>query len=193
MDAARQPDIELARRAAAGENSAWREIYDATRDRLFALVFYHLGDREEALDVLQETYEAAVRGIERYRGEGSLESWLSGIALRRARDWKRRFLRIRKLADPIDESAAPIAAAPGADPEESRLLRRAIGRLSPRQRAAFLLHEWMGYSFEEAGRALGVKEATARVHAHRAREILREMLEIAPAPRTAPTVQGERP
>lgn len=184
------PDMDLARRAEAGENAAWREIYDATKERLFALIAYHTGDREEALDVLQETYTSAVRGIKRYRGEGSLESWLCGIALRRARDWKRRFLARIKSTDPIE--AHPVLEAAGGDPEEARLLRRALSTLPPRQRAAFLLHEWMGYSFGEAAKTMGVKESTARVHAHRAKEALRAALGISPAPpRSTPHLESQ--
>jgi RNA polymerase sigma-70 factor (ECF subfamily) len=52
-----------------------------------------------------------------------------------------------------------------------------LARLPERQRTAVLLHVWMGYSFREVGAALGVSEATARVHAFRGREALRAMLE----------------
>ena len=75
------PDLELAQRAAAGNQTAWREIYTSTREKLFSLLVYHLGNREEALDVLQDVYVGAVQGIERYRGDASLEAWLVGIAL----------------------------------------------------------------------------------------------------------------
>jgi len=189
-------DRELAERAGKGDNAAWREIYDSTRQRLFALIFYHLGDREEALDVLQETYTTAVRGIAKYRGEGSLESWLCGIALRRARDWKRRVLTRLRRTESLDENPRAAGAAPPESLDERRLLRRALASLSPKQRAAFLLHEWMGYSFAEAGAVLGIAEATARVHGHRARESLRKILEGAPpAPASPPdaAMQEQQP
>ena len=90
------PDLNVAKRAQAGDESAWREIVTLTRDRLFALLAHHVGDREEAIDLLQETYLHAVRGLPSYGGRGSLEAWLCGIALRRARGWKRRFLPRRR-------------------------------------------------------------------------------------------------
>ena len=176
------PDMELAGRAERGENAAWREIYDSTKERLFALIYYQIGDREEARDGLQETYTSAVRGIGRYRGEGSLESWLCGIALRRARDWKRRVLTRLKRTDSIDEHPELKLVAKGSDPDEGRLLRRALRRLTSKQRRAFLLHEWMGYTFHEVACLIGVKEATARVHCHRAKETLRKALGAAPEP-----------
>ena len=53
-------DLALATRAADGCEKAWREIYDRTRDRLFALLVYQTGQREEALELLQETYLSAL-------------------------------------------------------------------------------------------------------------------------------------
>jgi hypothetical protein len=54
MSSQHSPDLDLARRAAAGEDAAWRAIYVATRERLFGLLAYHLGNREEALDALRK-------------------------------------------------------------------------------------------------------------------------------------------
>jgi RNA polymerase sigma-70 factor (ECF subfamily) len=183
----------VARRAQAGDESAWREIVTLTRDRLFALLAHHVGDREEAVDLLQETYLHAVRGLQSYSGRGSLEAWLCGIALRRARGWKRRFLPRRKRELPLEEAtpASPTGQPP--DPEEGRRLRQALAGLPERQRSALLLHEWMGYGFAEVGAALAIGEATARVHCFRARETLRAVLSRpeALAPRTR--VQEQRP
>lgn len=192
MEEQPHPDLSVARRALSGEEAAWREIVTLTRDRLFALLAHHLGDRDEALDLLQETYLHAVRGIASYRGRGSLESWLCGIALRRARGWKRRFLPRRKRDLPLAE-AAPDPAPQGGDPEERRRLRQALARLPERQRSAFLLHEWMGYGFAEIAAALGIGEPTARVHCFRAREAMRASL--GGAERSAPRarVQEQRP
>lgn len=176
MNQAQHPDLALAERAAGGDEAAWREIYTATRERLFALLAYHIGNREEARDVLQDVYVGAVRGIGAYRGEGSLEAWLAGIALRRARDWKRRLLGKFKRTDTLEGELSHQEGLPQPDPEQGRRLRQALGLLPERQRSAVLLHVWMGYSFREVGDTLGVSEATARVHAFRGRETLRELL-----------------
>jgi RNA polymerase sigma-70 factor (ECF subfamily) len=188
------PDLNVARRAQAGDESAWREIVTLTRDRLFALLAHHVGDREEAIDLLQETYLHAVRGLPSYSGRGSLEAWLCGIALRRARGWKRRFLprRVREL--PLDEASTPAsAAAEPPDPDEGRRLRQALAGLPERQRSALLLHEWMGYGFAEVAAALAIGEATARVHCFRARETLRAVLSRPAALTSRTRVQEQRP
>jgi RNA polymerase sigma-70 factor (ECF subfamily) len=173
-------DKALAERAAAGDEHAWREIYTATREHLFGLLVYQLGSREEALDVLQETYLQAVRGIHAYEGRGSLESWLCGIALRRSLDWKRRIFRRRSKEEPSLDDAEELAGEAGS-PEESRAIARALAELPDRQRSAVLLHEWFGYSFREIGELLGCGEGTARVHAFRGRELLGQLLGEAPS------------
>lgn len=179
-------DLDLARRAAAGDDAAWRAIYVASRERLFGLLAYHLGNREEALDALQDTYLSALGSIGRYRGEGSLEAWLAGIALHKARSWKRRFLVRRRQTDPLPEAPGSELALPARDPEAGRRLWAALAQLSDRQRSAVLLHMWMGYSFREIGVALGTSEATARVHAFRGRDTLRTLLGE-PSPQDAAT------
>jgi RNA polymerase sigma-70 factor, ECF subfamily len=191
MDSQGNPDLELARRAAGGDEAAWRAIYVATRERLFSLLAYQLGSREEAMDVLQDTYVSAIRGIGNYRGEGSLEAWMAGIAFHQAQSWKRRFLKKRKQTDPLPETL-DTAAPPGGDPEARRRLIAALAKLSERQRRAVLLHEWMGYSFAEVGSILGTSEATARVHAFRGRDTLRALLGDSSAPDAAASLMEQR-
>lgn len=178
MNQSKHSDLELARRAASGDDGAWREIYTSTRERLFALLSYHIGNREEALDVLQETYVGAVRNIGAYRGDGPLEAWLAGIALRRARDWKRRLLGRFKQTDTLE--AHHDQPLPQTDPAQGIRLRQALSELPERQRGAVILHVWMGYSFREIGDLLGCSEATARVHAHRGRDAMRTLLTDSP-------------
>src|SRR5262245_60549172 len=191
MDSQGNPDLELARRAAAGDEAAWRAIYVATRERLYSLLSYQIGNREEAMDVLQDTYVSAIRSIDRYRGEGSLEAWMAGIALHQAQSWKRKFLMKRKRTETLTETFDP-AAPPLGDPEARRRLAAALEKLSDRQRRAVLLHEWMGYSFGEIASILGTSEATARVHAFRGRDTLRALLGDSSAPDAAASLMEQR-
>jgi RNA polymerase sigma factor (sigma-70 family) len=172
------PDLEWARMAARGDGAAWRRIMDQSGPALFALLSYQTGSRDEALDLLQETYLQAFRSLDRYRGEGPLGAWLRAIALHKALDWKRTILRRRKrnvsLTDPLARGLAspPETPAEGETPE----VRRALAALSPRQRAVVLLREWEGLSFREVARILGGSESTARVQHSRACARLRRLL-----------------
>lgn len=166
-----------------GDESAWREIFDRTADRLFALLCYQVGDRDEALDLMQETFMQAFRHLASYRGDAPLEVWLRAIALRKAIDWKRTVLLKWKRTVTFTEATArtdPPNIEIRTDTERATL-RRALLSLSTMQRAVLLLREWEEWSFREIAAALGCKESTARVHHTRARERMRKILGDDPA------------
>jgi RNA polymerase sigma-70 factor (ECF subfamily) len=174
-------DVALARRAAARDAAAWRVIYQRTHERVFALLAYHVGSRDEALELTQEVYLHALEGLARYRGDGPLEAWFAIVAIRRARDWKRKLFRKRRHEVDDDELSRDFDASAPTGPDERaiplrRLLDAALAKLPERQRAAFLLREVEDLSFRDVAAALGVNEATARVHHLRARRALQDQL-----------------
>lgn len=170
-----QSDRTLAERALQGDQSSWRAIYDSTCERLFAFLCYQVGDRDEARDILQDTYLQAFRRLASYRGEAPLAVWLRAIALGRSIDWKRVVLRRLKRSTALHETSAVVEAATGDVRyfSEDAALHRALARLSRHQRAALLLREWDGLGFQEIAGLLGCAESTARVHHTRARERMR--------------------
>ncbi len=171
-------DRELARQAAQGDEEAWQAIYDATCDRLFSLLCYQLGDREAALDLLQDTYVRAFQRLDGFRGEASLASWLRTIAMRLAIDWKRSaLLKIKRTVGLTERTAIVEPQTERVRFEsEDRNLHDALARLSKNQRAVLLLHEWEELSFAEIAQQLEIKESTVRVHHVRAKQKMREAL-----------------
>ncbi len=168
-------DLELARAACSGDSTAWRRIYDDTCQPLFNFLCYQTGDRDAAKDLLQDTYATACIRLGDFRGDGSLLGWLRTVALSRCLDWRRRVARrLHKLA-----AYAREAATGSAEQQYSGLgdgFQAALDRLSPRQRATLLLRELEDQSFAQIADALGCREATARVHHHRACRALRRQL-----------------
>ncbi len=188
-------DLDLAGRAAAGEESAWREIYDASCQNLFGLLVYQTGDRDAAKDLLQETFVTAMRKLSHYRGQGPLGGWLRTIALRKSLDWKRSLMRQakRKLALLAEsDTESPAAEAPRFDTEREAL-DTALKSLSGKQRAALLLREYEQMSFAEIAETIGCSEPTARVHHHRAREAMRRRMGGSPDNAIADEMEGLRP
>ena len=173
-----QSDRELARRAAEGEPGSWKQIFDTTCDRLFALLCFLTGDRDEAKDLLQETYLQAWRRLRDYRGEAPLEVWLRAIAVRKAIDWKRRVLRRMKQTVPLFDGIATIPPPAHDEPSDAERasLQAALARLSPKQRASLILRELEERSFAEIASTLGCNESTARVHHTRARQRMQGFL-----------------
>ncbi len=189
-----QLDRDLTLRAKQGDPAAWRTLYDTTCDRLFAFLCYQIGDRDEARDILQETYLQAFRRLTIYRGDAPFEVWLRSIALGRSIDWKRVILRRLKRTARLDESSALVDA----DIEsvrfesENSALRRALRGLSRHQRACLLLRELEGLSFQEIANQLGCAESTARVHHARARESMRASMCGQTSPRGEGDLEGQK-
>ena len=174
-----QDDLDLARAATGGDEKAWRRIYDQTHGQLYNFLCYQTGDRDAARDLMQDTYVAALRRLDTYRGQGTLLSWLRSVGMRKCLDWRRRAtMNLRKLAAFARERTS--LAATGAEEAFPGLgdgFQAALDRLSPRQRAALLLRELEDLPFAEIAVTLGCGEATARVHYHRACRNMRTLLE----------------
>lgn len=194
-----QTEREWAERAASGDAASWRRIWEATSQKLFALLVYQIGDREEAKDLLQETYLAAYRRLGQFRGDAPLESWLRRIALRKAIDWKRGWLRKLKRTAVLGDAVDRLEDDKGGDATDSirfrserEALHRALDALSQRQRAVLLLREWEQRSFAEIASIVGCNESTARVHHVRARDRMRRLLEESALPFGLEEWEGQR-
>ncbi len=188
-------DLDRARRAFGGDERAWREIYDETCQPLFQLLAYQAGDRDAALDLLQETYVTALRKLDRYGGRGPLGAWLRRIALHKALDWRRslasRARQALKLSAEADKEAP---RRPGLHFDAEReAFTSALGRLSPKQRAALLLREVEGLDFAEIAEAIGCRESTVRVHLHRAKDSMKRLLSSGESPVFAEELEGWQP
>jgi RNA polymerase sigma-70 factor (ECF subfamily) len=129
------------------------------------------GDAALADDLAQETFLEAWRKFDQYRGEGSLSSWLCGIA------WSRFLMERRKRKEePLED--VPEAST---DPQAANLakldLERAMARLGAEERAALTLCYALGHSHGEAAEILDMPLGTVKSHVLRGREKLKAMLE----------------
>ena len=165
----KEQDLARARAAAAGDQNAWREIYDETCQPLFNFLCYQTGNRDSARDLLQETYLTALKKLDSYQGQGTLLGWLRAVALRKCLDWRRRVgIRFKKMTELAREfSHLTESTTQEAYPGLGDGLQDALDRLTSRQRAALLLRELEDLPFAEIADNLGCSESTARVHHHR--------------------------
>jgi len=176
----RAVDLDLAQRCQHGDGAAFEELYRAHAGRLFNLVFRMVGSTTEAEDLLQEVFLTAYRKLGSFRGDSSLGTWLYRLAVNHCLDVLRgRQAKMARVTDSLDEEGAmePAAAAPVIPSAVSRLdLDRAIARLPPGCRAAFVLHDVEGFEHGEVATMLGVSEGTSKSQVHKARMKLRGML-----------------
>jgi RNA polymerase sigma-70 factor, ECF subfamily len=173
-----QADLELAQGAARGDEESWRRIVRKTRRSLLLTLISCLSVREDAVDLLQETYLLAVRHIDQYRGEATLLAWLQAIAHRRLVDWVRsdRARLRRKVAWCRDQEEAEALLRPAEQQEFLRALTPALALLPRAQRTALILRSAYGMSHREVAEIIGCSESAARVHYTRARRRVRGML-----------------
>lgn len=127
---------------AGGSAIGVKGLFEAHADGVYTLGFRMLGDYHAAEDLVQETFVTVLRRLGTFRGEGSMAGWLYRIAYRNA------IALIRKRRDlPSDPAELPEVVDAGASVEDrvlvgelSAALDRAVARLDPDQRAAFVLH-----------------------------------------------------
>ncbi len=158
------------------------EIAETHRRRLWALCYRLTGDRASADDALQDALTRAVEKREDARGE-THEGWLVRIATTVCLDRLRRRKTERAavaLVDPIALADAPFSSE--SNPEETLLRREdlrfamtcCLQALSPRLRAVLVLRDVLGFSTEDAARAVDTTPANVKVMLHRARKKLEE-------------------
>jgi RNA polymerase sigma-70 factor (ECF subfamily) len=182
-------DSELVRRAMARDEAAVRAIIQANNRRLYRLARGILRNDGEAEDVVQETYVRAFTHLESFRGDSSLATWLSRIAMNEALG---RLRRQRPNVD-IDNMASgaleaqiiqfPHSAAVE-DPEKSmaqreiqHVVEHAIDELPEAFRIVFITRVIEGMNVEETAEILALKPETVKTRLHRARAMLRDNVE----------------
>ena len=186
---ARTPDIELARRVAAGDEPAVRFLMRRYNQTLYRTARGILRDDAEAEDALQESYLQALRSIKDFRGDAKLSTWLVRLVVNNsiARLRKtRRSAQVISLEGDVDlpllletnmtddGEAQPEREALRA--EARRIIERKIDDLPDAFRAVFMLRAVEEMSVEETAASLGIPEATVRSRLFRARGLLRASL-----------------
>lgn len=170
-------DGELIDRVLAGERAPFAELVARHGPALLAWLSRRARGADEAVDLYQETWLRAWRGLGRLRSPGQLRAWLLGIAFHTL-DKHRRGL-ARRPAEPLGEREP--ALEPGATPLEgaefAARVRAAVERLPPRQREVFELRALAGLDHASIARQLGIAVDNARANYHQALRKLRTELE----------------
>ena len=156
--------------------------YVDLRPRLFSIAYRMLGSVSEAEDIVQEAFVRYQRALAGATAVESPKAWLSAVVTRLAIDHLRS-ARVRREAYVGEWLPEPLVTDAGAgDPAEHAELAETLSmsflilleRLTPVERAVFLLHDVFGYDFAEVGRMVGRAPATCRQHAVRARRFIAE-------------------
>jgi RNA polymerase sigma-70 factor (ECF subfamily) len=168
----------LALAAQRGDSEAFRELYDAYRERIWTLVVYSIGDALQAQDVLQTVFLKAFRGLRSFRFQSSLFTWIYRIACNECRNYHRRrgfrYVPLEVILGSSDE----IDRRPISDGLEARraILRDAVMQLPFKMRDVVVLKYVEELSYEEMSRVLGCSPGTVASRLNRALAELEERL-----------------
>lgn len=180
-------DKTLIRQAAAGDQNAFAALLAAYQKPVYNLALRMTGSPDDALDLSQEAFLRAWRGLSGYRFDASFSTWLYRLTGNVCID----FLRRRKKEKTIplyytdeenEEQELPLPhPAPAA--EDQALLRleqsqvaEAMAKLEPEYRQALILRVIDGLSYAEIAAATDVPEGTVKSRIARAREKMRRLL-----------------
>jgi RNA polymerase sigma-70 factor (ECF subfamily) len=166
------------RRVQAGDAEAFDLIVRRYMRTAYAVAFRILGHREDAEDVVQEAFLAALANIRTFDVSRKFGPWLYRIVVTRGLNFRKS--RSRRAAEPLEVSGVASAdAGPAAAAEQAGLkdtVTTALGRLPERQRMVVQLFELDGFSGAEIAAMLGISPGTVRWYLHEARQALRRML-----------------
>jgi RNA polymerase sigma-70 factor (ECF subfamily) len=185
-------DPELVERLQAGDEAAFVELVRTYQSRLQRLAESVVSSRSVAEEVVQDTWLAVVRGVERFEGRSTFKTWLFHILLNRARSAAGKEHRAPPLADEdlgerFDANGAwATPPVPWAEEAEDRQVaqhlvdrvRALLPGLPEPQRQVLLLRDVEGLPAPDVCNLLGVSDGNQRVLLHRARVHLRRQLDL---------------
>lgn len=170
-------DSELLARAASGDHEAFTEVMRLHEDRVFSVCLRIMGDRERALDAVQDTFLTVFRKARQFKGKSAVGTWIYRIAVNTCYDQLRKAKRrpsepLPDHHDPADEMAQDAVDAAGVRPD----IEAALARIPQEFRAAVVLSDMEGMPLPEIAEVLGVPVGTVKSRVFRARRLLAELL-----------------
>jgi RNA polymerase sigma-70 factor (ECF subfamily) len=168
---------DLVHRAQLGDVHAFEQVYREHVGRVFAVCVRMVGNSQRAEELTQDTFVRVWEMLASFRGESAFSSWLHRVAVNVVlvdiRSSKRYQSRVESTGDITQHDQEGGGRFPG----ERLDLEHAIAGLPPQARAIFVLHDIEGFKHEEIAEQMGLAVGTTKAQLHRARKLLREVLE----------------
>ena len=189
-------DETLVATAKMGDEEAFETLVKRYRPRIFALALRYTRVREDAEDVVQQTFQKTFVYLDNFEGKSSFSTWLTRIAINEALMFLRRARAVREVS--IDDlngaegtqphfniaDASPDPEATYMQREETRILLIAIRRLAPRMQRVLELKELRELSARETALQTGLSVAAVKARVFHGRRKLRQHIAAAGASRT---------
>jgi RNA polymerase sigma-70 factor, ECF subfamily len=181
-------EMELVGKAKSGDIDAFEALMKKTQGKIYNLGLRLLKNKEDAADLLQETYIKAYEKIPKFRGKSAFSTWIYRIAtnfalmkLRKQKNDKISIDELKKNSDGSyfkkqisDWSHNPMAYFK--NEELKALLDRGINSLPPKYKSVFVLHDIEGLPIAEVASILSLSVPAVKTRVHRSRLFLRERI-----------------
>ncbi len=159
-----------------GDREAFRQVFDAYRDRVFSLALHLAGSEAAAKDVTQQVFLTLFTRAREFRGDAQLTTWLYRLAINASIDERRRQRRL------VPVVVAPVAVERTVPEDALRrrelagYVRAALERLSPKLRVVVVLKHLEGLSYDEMAQVLGCSPGTVASRLNRGHKALARAL-----------------
>ncbi len=174
---------DLLARSLRRDPDAFGQLVERYASSIVSLAYRMVGERADAEDVAQETFLAAFKALPTFRADARFSTWLYRIAMNKCKDWLRTHRAGQGAAESEAEAAWAELAVDQATPERTLTqrqiadhLERAIQKLPPLYREAFVLKHVEGLDYEEMEQIIGVNRDALKMRVYKARTQLCRML-----------------
>jgi len=176
LDANDEDVIEACQR---GDLDAFRELFEAYKDRVYSIALRYSGNPAAAMDIAQDTFLKLLSRIGDYRAEASFDSWLYRLVVNSCIDDQRRGRRLTPFLDGLlDAVRAPAESVLHKlmRVETEQRIQDVVARLAPEHRIVIVLRYTEGLSYDEIAKILGCSPGTVASRLNRAHKILERRL-----------------
>ena len=178
----------LIQRASKGDSGAFETLVVTYEKGVYNLAFRLVGDREDAMDIVQEVFLKAYQALPRFRGDSRFSTWIYRVCVNASLDHLRKKQKqpSYSLDEPLalkESSVTREVADENQNVEDSVEVKfmssdvlATLKNLDPAHRAIILLSDVQGYSYQEIADILGLSMGTVKSRLHRARNMVRKLL-----------------
>lgn len=195
-------DKQLVEQSSSGDREAFRGLVERYQGKLLRLVSQIVRSKEDAEDIVQESFVKAYLSLDSFRGQSSFYTWLYRIAFNMAIDFKRRVARRGGEPAPLEaiDAARNVHAVTAVETpgdaiirkEQAHVISKALDELSDEHKTVIVLREIDGLSYEDIARVTGVSKGTVMSRLHYARKRMQSSLRTEYAPAQSRAETGER-
>jgi RNA polymerase sigma-70 factor (ECF subfamily) len=188
------PDVAFVRAVQGGDMAAFDQLVIKHKDKLFNMVYWLLGDYQEANDCAQEIFIKVFKSIKKFRFQSSFSTWLYRIAINTCKNrikssafrWKKRMVSLENPESSKQDNRSYEIQNSSPSPENSlekkeqiMLIQKAVNALPREQNRVVVLRDIQGLSYQEIADITGLNLGTVKSRLARARMELRNRLNSA--------------